>query len=191
MDTRLHLQADEVLRPPAPVHPMVLLRKYKLEHVGTALAVVVVVVCTATVLIQRTRDIPLGRLLNADKAGRSQWSAYVVFQAADCDSRLDFLALFDRAEIAARVIPRRLLLLGNATEHRQAIRQLGSRAHGLPIARADQRLRIALERLGANGTPIVVLLDQAGAVRFLSPAPQTPPEYVALAHTLTALNVAH
>jgi hypothetical protein len=50
---------------------------------------------------------------------------------------------------------------------------------------------MALERLGANGTPIVVLLDQAGAVRFLSPAPQTPPEYVALAHTLTALNVAH
>lgn len=191
MDTRLHLQADEVLRPPAPVQPMLLLRKFKLEHVGTALAVVVVVACTATILIQRTRDIPLSRLLNADNAARSQWSAYVVFQAADCDSRLDFLALFDRAEIAARVMPRHLLLLGSATEHRQAIRELGSRAHGLPIARADQRLRIALERLGANATPIVVLLDQAGAVRFLSPAPQTPPEYVALAHTLTALNVAH
>jgi hypothetical protein len=170
---------------------MLILRKNKLEYVGTALAVVVVVACTMTILRQRTRDVPLSRLLNADNAVSSQWSAYVVFRAADCDSRLDFLALFDRAEIAARVTPRHLLLLGSATEHIQTIRQLGARAHGLPIDREGQRLRIALERLGANGTPIVVLLDQAGAVRFLSPAPQTPPEYVALAHTLTALNVAH
>jgi hypothetical protein len=183
--------SDRAALRPLLVCPMLLRRQYKMEHVGTALAVLVVVACTVIILTQRARDVPLNRLLNADKTVSGQLSAYVVFQAADCDTRLDFLALFDRAEIAARVTPRLLLLLGDATEHREAIRQLGPRAHGLPIARADRRLRNALEHLGASGTPIVVVLDQVGAVRFLSPGPRTPPEYIALAHTLTALNVTH
>jgi hypothetical protein len=162
----------------------------KAEQLAMSLAITVVVACTLGVLAHHPRDAAFQQLLHLAEDHDARWSAYVIFQAADCESRLDFLALFDRAAIVSRVRARQLVFVGDASDLARIERDFGPRAHGLPISLADDRLGAALGQIGARTTPMLVLLDDSGAVRFVSPGPRTPTEYVGLAHSLSSLDVA-
>ena len=149
-----------------------------------AMIVLAVIGCTR----QRTQP-TLAALLNANGTqSTTTFSAVVVLQSADCASNMNFLLVLQRPAIARSITLSHAWVVGTANGVDSISNALESRGMvGIPVQRATHTMTNALKAMGVHRTPILVIVDRGGAVRFVSGSPTSPVEYVALAQSLSAL----
>lgn len=156
-------------------------------HQRIALCAVIVLAvsgCTS----QRTQP-TLAVLLNANGTqSTATFSAFVVLQAADCASNMNFLLMFQRPPIARSITLSHAWVVGTANGVDSISKSLESRGMmGITVHRATHTMTTALKMLGVHRTPLLIVVDQGGAVRYVSGSPTSPVEYVGLAQSLSAL----
>lgn len=149
-----------------------------------AMFVLAVIGCTR----QRTQP-TLAVLLNANGTqSTTTFSAFVVLQSSDCASNMNFLLVLQRPAIARSITLTHAWVVGTANGVDSISKSLESRGMvGIPVQRATHTMTNALKVLGVHRTPILVVVDHRGAVRFVSGSPTSPVEYVGLAQSLSAL----
>ncbi|HET7458691.1 MAG TPA: hypothetical protein VFJ74_13675 [Gemmatimonadaceae bacterium] len=149
---------------------------------------------------------PLATLLHADSPSHRRGStpatldAFLVTSPRDCASNLDALDLLAREDVAPRVrlaaalvaIPRQQRAAHATVNDTAAIRTVREAiaAHGLPIppVRAlDPATAQLLRQMGYRTTPLLVVLDSAGTLRFATPPARSFAEFHGLARALAAL----
>jgi hypothetical protein len=165
------------------LHPM-RLRQW-LEIAGLAVAVLMIIGCTALLLGRSPDRNTLGRVLRpTPQVPAQRLDAYLVFQLEDCAGNLEVAHLFMRPSIRERVQLRELLLLGTEAELQAVRRRFAALDLQYPVRRIDRRLATALATLGHQATPFLVVLDERGTVRLSVSSPRTPEEFVRLAALL-------
>lgn len=142
--------------------------------VGRTLAVVIGAACGVLVGYSTARHRPVPTFAEAvGRPGLAGHRAYAVILAQDCAGFLGALADAARAARAAGA-SFRVVVPGAAAASDSVFGVL--RAAGLSevVSPASRALPRAVRALGHRGTPLLVVLDASGGVRFASPFPQDP-----------------
>lgn len=157
------------------------LRARDMIHAALAVAVVVSALAVAW---QGRRAEPLGADLSPE-GERARPTVYVLFQAADCDSRLSFVDVLRRPSLSRLDVAG--VVLGSAAELDRAtvaLRRAGTKLRLRLGRRAD---RESAARLGYRETPFLVVIDGSRRVRLTAPLPRTDRERTTLASALESL----
>lgn len=109
------------------------------------------------------------------------YHAYVVMQAGDCTSNLEFLQIFDRPELRERFGVSGLVVESSVDEARAL---LAERQIRLPVKRMRSSLASQSRLLGYRKTPFIVVINKGGVVRYTAPAPPDPIAQTRLAEML-------
>lgn len=157
---------------------------------GTILTVATVAaasLCTGILLPRASHAPTLAHILGEPgPAGGGRFQVTVVFKLEDCESNLQFLALFQRPRIRQSTHVTALLaadqrMLGDA---RRALRRWVPTVN---VRWANPAAIRSLRSLGFQRTPFLLVLDPAGRLRLAAPAPSTPEAYVRLGTVLSLL----
>ncbi|HEX6370959.1 MAG TPA: hypothetical protein VF006_18715 [Longimicrobium sp.] len=158
------------------------------EHAVAAASVLIVLLCTAFIL-HTPPPASIAAMVGVPSApGGPGYTALVVFQEKDCESNLQMLRLFQRPRLRPAFQERGILLASGRGAGDARLRALVSAEHpSFPFRLGTERDARTLHALGMSQTPYLIVLDGAGRVRYSTPAPAGPTEYVALARDLEQL----
>ncbi len=147
-----------------------------LQSAGGWIAVLLLLACTAAVLVFNTRPRPLGPVLGSAHpapADHNAFRAYVVLQSEDCDSNLEFLRVFSRPKFRSRISVVGVVTGTDSPGETATAAQLMAAQHSsIEVIEITREIARALTPLGFETTPFLVLLDPQGKVRLATPAPQ-------------------
>lgn len=136
-----------------------------------AAAPLMVILCTAGLVIAKPATRPLGAVLPASGPA-TPFRAYVFFQPIDCSGNMEFLRVFARPRFRSHVSVTGMLVPGvTADDKRDATRRFRNLTGSSVVEGASRETRAALRALGYLQTPFVVVLDEQGQVRLATPVP--------------------
>jgi hypothetical protein len=110
--------------------------------------------------------------------------AYVVMQAGDCNSNLEFLHVFDRPGLKERYGLSGLVVESSASDARAI---LAEKQIALPVKEMSARMAAHSKLLGYPKTPFLVVINRGGMIRFAAPAPRDDASQDLLVGALEAL----
>lgn len=149
-------------------------------------ATLIVLACTGFVRYQNTPNRSLGDIVGVPRQEGPELLAVAVFQLADCTEAGDFLRVFSDEEYNSSFEVRGIVV-GSGDDLQRAAARLGSDLESISLRRAGRRDMLALDALGYDATPYVLIVDRAGRLRWTGGPPQTPAEWVRLRASVRAL----
>ena len=153
---------------------------------GWLVATLVVLACTGFVRYQNTPARSLGGAVGIAREGGPEFLAVGVFQLRDCDQAAAYLRTFTEGPALGRFEVRGLVV-GHAADVTQAVAKLGRDVKGVSVRKAARRDMVALEAIGYQATPYVLVIDRAGRLRWTSPPPRSPAEWTAFRQAVATL----
>ena len=113
--------------------------------------------------------------------------AAVLLQAVDCTSNLRMLHLLHRPAVRSGLALSVIWFVGPSSDSMAIRALLPAWTSAIPLRVAPRALLKELGRLGHSSTPALVVLDQAGRVRFTSQSPRSPREFAGLRRIIEGL----
>lgn len=147
----------------------------------------------AGVLIDSARAAPAGGLRTslAPHVGTlrpgAPIQAAVLLQRTDCSGNIRLLDLLQRPETRDRLHLAVLWYVGPDQDTSTIRTLLPTWTRRTALLRAPQPALDELARLGHRSTPALVVLDQAGRVRFTTQSPRSPREFAGLRSIIEGL----
>lgn len=134
-------------------------------------APLVVVLCTAGLLVANPRPKALGLVLPVPEV-ETAFRAYVFFQPIDCSGNLEFMRVFARPKFRSSIGVTGMLSPSIAEDERVDAKRRFRDLTGSPAVLSSSReVAAALVALGYRTTPFVVVLDEHGQVRLAASVP--------------------
>lgn len=112
---------------------------------------------------------------------------YLVMRDVDCRGHLQLLALLDRPHLALGLARGGVLLLGSDSTAQALRRMLTAHRLDHPVRIAPADLLRPLIAVSPAQTPLVLVADVHGGLRYLAPAPATLDDEARLARDLATL----
>ena len=153
---------------------------------GSLITLLMALVCGAAIGVTGSGVRDLSTELREHGRPNGKYQAFVVFQSADCDARLDFLTIFRRPKLASFSVTG--LFVGTREEEEEARDFLSARQPHTSVRRIDRGTARALQSIGYRLTPFLILVDADQRVRLAAPLPRTDDEYMQLVTLLEALS---
>ncbi len=113
--------------------------------------------------------------------------AAVLLQAADCTSNLRVLHLLNRAGVRDGITLSVIWYVGPAADSSAIRPLLPPWASQVPLVHVPKPVLKDLARLGHTSTPLLLVLDQEGRVRFTSQSPRSSREFAGLRRIIEGL----
>jgi hypothetical protein len=146
-------------------------RSSRLETVLLTVVLVAIVTCTALVLRARSRHSSLSEFIrDASGAGGQGYAALVLFQPADCEHGLEFLRVFSGTPEAKKVRVSGALIASQEDAAYVATR-LRDDGVAIPVRASPSWLVQEVRSLGYTATPVVMIADAEGRVRYAEQQP--------------------
>jgi hypothetical protein len=138
-------------------------------HYGRLLTVVIVLGCTVYVATRPATTASPSSLLAAAQTGGASHRALVVFQLEDCESNLAFLSALTRD--GRLLMPLEGALVGSREDLTPATRALARNGYPIPAGMVDDALVRTVRMMGYERTPVLLILDGAGRIRYTASPP--------------------
>lgn len=113
--------------------------------------------------------------------------AAVLLQAADCAGNLRIVHLLNRAGVRDGVQLAVIWFVGPASDSLVIRRLLPAFTAHVPLRQAPPTALAELRRLGHTSSPLLLVLDQEGRVRFASQSPRSSREFAGLRRIIEGL----
>ncbi len=130
----------------------------------------------------RARNSAYGRFTHGEPV-----RAAVLLQAVDCTGNLRILHLLHRTAVRDELRLSVIWFVGPASDSLTIRPLLPAWAATVPLHAAPRPVLNDLARLGHTSTPLLVVLDQEGRVRFTSQSPRSSREFAGLRRIIEGL----
>lgn len=114
-------------------------------------------------------------------------NAAIVLHADDCSSNLRTMYLLHRAAVREKIRLAVIWYAGDVSDSLRIRPLLPSWAQDVPLRRIPRAAVGELKRLGHHSTPMLVVLDQDGRIRFTTQSPRSSREYAGLQRIIEGL----
>lgn len=129
------------------------------------------------------QQLSVGSARRADR----RWEAHVVLRETDCVSNTAFLLLLQRPHVTTGMSLQHAWVVDDGGTVEEASASLRARGIETSVSLLPRAAEAQLTMIGAARTPLLVVFDDSGLLRLMTPAPQTPTEFAALSSTLESL----
>jgi hypothetical protein len=130
---------------------------------------------------------PLPQTLGASPELGAPIHATLLLQKADCTGNLRMLQLLSPAATERRLALQRIWFTGQATDSSAIRSALPAWAGTVPIEHIPAHALKALRQLGHRSTPVLIVQDQEGRLRFVSQSPRSAREFAGLRRIVQSL----
>lgn len=157
------------------------------------LSIVIIALLLAGVVVDTARATPRGGLrtgmaphLPPAIPGARIQSAILV-QRSDCTGNIRMLELLHRATIVERLQLAVIWYAGPANDSSEIRQLLPNWTRQIPLQPVPRGALRELAQLGHRGTPMLIVLDQEGRIRFTTQSPRSSREFAGLRNIIEGL----